>query len=147
MGLFRPVAGQLYFLHGLQCVYFVPLWTSKDQSTCGWCMNAIRAWQMWKQMHYEKNQSQYHTSQTGQRLNQGLRDDRAATNRHSHDAQSLPSNAQDINRRSHTPTPPYAFMACIRTTFMNLTPATTVTLQPCVTSLQPLTSGIFCYKS
>lgn len=30
-------------VHGLQCVYFMPLSASKDQSTCGWCMNAIRA--------------------------------------------------------------------------------------------------------
>jgi len=49
-------------------------------------------------------------TQTGQGLNQGLRDEKTTTNLFSYVAPSLPFTAQVMNRWSHTPTPPYTFM-------------------------------------
>jgi hypothetical protein len=51
-----------------------------------------------------------HITQTGQGLNQGLRHEKAATNRFGYGAPSPPSSTQFMNRWSHTPTPPYTFM-------------------------------------
>lgn len=50
-----------------------------------------------------------HITQTGQGLNQGLRDEKVATNRFGYGAPSPPSSAQVMNRWSHTPTPPLHF--------------------------------------
>ena len=56
-------------------------------------------------------------AQTGQGLNQGLRDDETATNHFSYAAPSPPSSAQVMNRWSHTPTPSYACMGVHKDNF------------------------------